>query len=51
MENLNDIISSLSPSDIDMLKGVAQSILGGEMRKIPIKRKRPVCPPQKTLIL
>ncbi|HIW85026.1 MAG TPA: hypothetical protein IAA48_00875 [Candidatus Eubacterium faecipullorum] len=33
MENLNDIndiIAGLSPSDIDMLKGVAQSILGGE---------------------
>lgn len=30
MDNINDIIASLSPSDIDMLKGVAQSILGGE---------------------
>lgn len=33
MENLNDIndiIAGLSLSDIDMLKGVAQSILGGE---------------------
>ena len=35
MENLNDIISSLSPSDIDMLKGVAQSILGGENEENP----------------
>ncbi len=30
MDNINDIISSLSQSDMDMLKGVAQSILGGE---------------------
>lgn len=28
MDNLNDIISSLSPDDINMLKGVASSILG-----------------------
>lgn len=28
--NVNDIISSLSADDIDMLKGVASSILGGE---------------------
>ena len=28
MDNLNDIISSLSADDIDMLKGVASSILG-----------------------
>lgn len=30
MDNINDIISGLSQDDIDMLKGVAQSILGGE---------------------
>ncbi|MCC8073316.1 MAG: hypothetical protein LIO62_04245 [Clostridiales bacterium] len=30
MDNINDIISSLSAEDIDMLKGVASSILGGE---------------------
>ena len=30
MDNLNDIIANLTPSDINMLKGVAQSILGGE---------------------
>lgn len=30
MDNINDIISSLTPEDIDMLKGVAQSILGNE---------------------
>ena len=30
MDNINDIISSLSQDDINMLKGVAQSILGGE---------------------
>jgi len=29
MDNLNDIISSLSAEDINMLKGVASSILGG----------------------
>lgn len=30
MDNINDIISSLSNDDIEMLKGVASSILGGE---------------------
>ena len=30
MENINDIISGLSQDDIEMLKGVAQSILGGD---------------------
>ena len=30
MDNINDIISSLSADDINMLKGVASSILGGE---------------------
>lgn len=30
MDNINDIISSLSNEDIEMLKGVASSILGGE---------------------
>lgn len=30
MDNINDIISSLSADDIDMLKGVASSILGEE---------------------
>lgn len=29
MDNINDIIASLTPGDIDMLKGVAASILGG----------------------
>lgn len=29
MDNINDIIASLTPGDIDMLKGVASSILGG----------------------
>ena len=28
MDNINDIISSLSESDIEMLKGVASSVLG-----------------------
>lgn len=30
MDNINDIISGLSSSDMDMLKSVASSILGGE---------------------
>lgn len=30
MENINDIISSLTDDDIQMLKGVATSILGGD---------------------
>lgn len=30
MDNINDIISSLSNEDIEMLKGVASSILGGD---------------------
>lgn len=30
MDNINDIISSLTPDDIEMLKGVAGSILGGD---------------------
>ncbi len=29
MDNINDIVSGLSQSDMDMLKSVAQSILGG----------------------
>lgn len=43
MENINDIISSLSNEDIEMLKGVASSILGGEEapQAIPIKQETP----------
>ncbi len=33
MENINDIISNLSEDDINMLKGVASSILGEEAQK------------------
>lgn len=33
MDNINDIISNLSSEDIDMLKGVASSILGEEAQK------------------
>lgn len=33
MDNINDIISSLSAEDIDMLKGVASSILGDSDEK------------------
>lgn len=29
MDNINDIIAGLTPGDIEMLKGVASSILGG----------------------
>lgn len=32
MDNLNDIINSLSADDINMLKGVASSILGDEAK-------------------
>lgn len=35
MDNLNDIIKSLSPDDIDMLKGVASSILGSQQEETP----------------
>lgn len=35
MDNINDIISSLSADDINMLKGVASSILGEEAKKAP----------------
>ena len=40
MDNINDIISSLSSEDIEMLKGVASSILGeGEVsgNNLPVK--------------
>lgn len=33
MDNLNDIINNLSAEDINMLKGVASSILGEEAQK------------------
>ncbi|MBE6740898.1 MAG: hypothetical protein E7570_01200 [Ruminococcaceae bacterium] len=33
MDNINEIISSLSSEDIEMLKGVASSILGEEKEK------------------
>ncbi len=33
MDNLNDIIANLSADDINMLKGVASSILGEEAQK------------------
>lgn len=34
MDNINDIISSLSDDDIQMLKGVASSILGDDAPKV-----------------
>ncbi|MBQ7595787.1 MAG: hypothetical protein IJU45_03885 [Clostridia bacterium] len=33
MDNINDIISSLSAEDIDSLKSMAQSIFGGEEKE------------------
>lgn len=33
IDNINDIIANLSDDDIDMLKGVASSILGEEAQK------------------
>lgn len=33
MDNLNDIIANLSPEDMNMLKGVAESILGPREKK------------------
>ena len=46
MDNLNEIISSLSSEDIEMLKGVAGSILGGEVpsdkgEKLTVKSSSP----------
>jgi len=43
MDNINDIISSLSSEDIEMLKGVASSILGQENEQptstpLPVKQ-------------
>lgn len=35
MENINDIIASLSDDDIQMLKGVASSILGDGNQSVP----------------
>lgn len=41
MDNINDIISSLSADDIDMLKGVASSILGEQQaEEKPAKQKQ-----------
>lgn len=39
MDNINDIISSLSAEDIDMLKGVASSILGDQQKNEPPKKE------------
>lgn len=45
MDNLNDIIASLSSDDINMLKGVASSILGeeasGSGNNAPVEEKAP----------
>ncbi|MDE5995431.1 MAG: hypothetical protein K2G56_00760 [Eubacterium sp.] len=45
MDNLNDIIASLSSDDINMLKGVASSILGEEAsgveNNLPAKEPAP----------
>ena len=42
MENINDIINSLSAEDINMLKGVASSILGEQGEKSPPPPKNTV---------
>lgn len=42
MDNINDIISSLSSEDIEMLKGVASSILGDSVADEPKKIEAPV---------
>lgn len=45
MDNINDIISSLSDDDIEMLKGVASSILGdGNEQKSAESDKKSVLP-------
>lgn len=40
MSDLNDIISSLSDEDIDMLKGVASSILGEQQPQAEPKKQK-----------
>lgn len=40
MDSINDIISNLSSDDIDMLKGVASSILGGEAEKNTVNQQK-----------
>lgn len=42
MDNINDIISSLSPEDMEMLKNVAGSILGGDTKEQPTNNANPV---------
>lgn len=39
MDNLNDIISNLSSDDIEMLKGVASSILGEQSKEKPAAKR------------
>ena len=46
MDNLNDLISSLSAEDINMLKGVASSILGGEAENASAPAPNPPPTPQ-----
>ena len=41
MDNLNDIIASLSEDDINMLKGVASSILGNQPEEKPQRQNNP----------
>lgn len=48
MDNLNDIIASLSEDDINMLKGVASSILGNQPEEIPPKQNNPE--PQRNML-
>lgn len=48
MDNLNDIIASLSEDDINMLKGVASSILGNQPEEKPPKQNNPE--PQRNML-
>lgn len=41
MDSINDIISSLSGDDIEMLKGVASSILGGNQQSDQAPTEKP----------
>ena len=35
MESINDILSNLSPSDVENLKGMAEQIFSGESKEVP----------------
>lgn len=48
MDNINDIIASLTPGDIEMLKGVASSILGGTGSSGQNEQSQPQQQPQQS---